>query len=221
MSPDANKQQGPAPDADAPAAATGKSQGEPDQPIKVVDRRWWARGEDTASGEADGQPRKPGYVEQLEQQLAEKDAQLRDLVAKYRDAGAEFDNARARMRRDLAKDVERARRAFLVELLDVLDNLDRAIQSASTSPQADSLLEGVEMVRAQFLAKFEGLGVRRVPALGATFDPRVHEAVTTIATSDPAQDGMVTGVITEGYAIGEEVLRPALVAVARMDTGQA
>ena len=76
------------------------------------------------------------------------------------------------------------------------------------------------MVRAQFLAKFEGLGIRRVPALGQAFDPHLHEAVTTIATSDPAQDGMVTGVITEGYAIGEEVLRPALVAVARIDTGQ-
>jgi molecular chaperone GrpE len=218
MSTDVNDQHGQTP-ANAPVAGIGRATIDPAQPVKVVDRRWWAQGEDSPSGETDHQPRKPSYVEQLEQQLAEKDTHLREVLAKYKDATTEFEDARARMRREIAKDVERSRRAFLVELLDVIDNLDRAIRSAAASSQTDPLLKGVEMVRSQFLAKLEGFGVRRVPALGQPFDPRLHEAVTTTATSDPDQDGVVSGTITEGYAIGEEVLRPALVAVARMDTG--
>jgi molecular chaperone GrpE len=184
-------------------------------PVKVVDRRWWARGED-AGGDA---PRsdKPTYVQELEQQLAEKDTQLQETLAKYRQAASEFEESRLRLRREISKDIERARRDVIADLLEVLDNLDRALETTGSAQQAsvESVLQGVEMVRRQFLAKLEGLGVTRIPVADQPFDPSVHEAVTSVPASDPDQDGRIVGVIRHGYRIGDDVLRPASVAVAQ------
>jgi molecular chaperone GrpE len=181
-------------------------------PVKVVDRRWWARGEDGAPAERSS---KPTYVEELERQLAEKDRVAQEYIAKYRQAAAEFEESRLRLRREIAKDVERGRREILADLLEVVDNLDRAIDAARQSPSPDALLQGVEMVRRQFLSKLEGLGVKRIDVTGAEFDPLKHEAISTVPAADPADDGRVIGIVRHGYTIGDDVLRPAAVAVAK------
>ena len=210
-------------------------------PVKVVDRRWWARGED-APGSDTAASLKPSYVEELERKLADSEKQAQEYLGKYRQASQEFEVARARMRKELAKDAERSRRDVLASLLEVVDNLDRAIDAARKTAQtprlgsgqaprpgsgqdprpgagqakdeADPLLQGVELVRQQFLSKLEGFGVTRIPTEGAMFDPLVHEAVTTVP-GDEAADGRIAGVIAQGYRIGDEVLRPALVAVVK------
>ena len=184
------------------------------QDVKVVDRRWWARGETSEAGD-EARTRKPTYVEDLERQLAEKDAALQSVIGKYKAASGEFDDAKARLRREIGKEIERGKRTILVELLDVVDNLDRAIESARHSTAGTTLLQGVELVRDQFLAKLEGLGVARMAALDQPFDPARHEAATTVPTREPDRDEHVVGVIRHGYTIGEDVLRPAVVAVAR------
>jgi molecular chaperone GrpE len=187
--------------------------------IQVVDRRWWARGE-TAGGSQAGEPfEKPTYVQELEARVAAKDEELRATLARYRQANAEFEQARARMRRDVAKEVERGTKAVLADLLDVVDNLDRAVDAARAAGADPALLQGVELVRAQFLAKLDGHGVRLLDAVGRPFDPALHEAATTVPVTDPAQDGVVVGVIRQGYAIRDEVLRPAVVAVAAIGDG--
>jgi molecular chaperone GrpE len=186
-------------------------------PVKVVDRRRFvnhdAAGDSTASAEPPSL--KPTYVEELEQQIAEKDRQLQEYIAKYRQANTEFENARARLRKEISKDVERARREVLSDLLDVVDNLDRAIEASRGAASVDAVMQGVEMVRRQFLSKLEALGVTRIEAEGRTFDPQVHEAVTAVPAASPDQDGVVVGIIRHGYRIGDDVLRPASVAVAQ------
>lgn len=179
--------------------------------VRVVDRRWWAQGDGAPASEEPSL--KPSYVEELERRLAEKDAELAATIAKYREAAAEFDDARARLRKEVAKDVERGRRTFVLELLDVVDNLDRAVDAAREAGATDALGKGVELVHQQFLAKLEGFGVVRIDALGRPFDPALHEAVTTVPVDDPTRDHVVVGVIRHGYTTGDEVLRPALVAV--------
>jgi molecular chaperone GrpE len=71
------------------------------------------------------------------------------------------------------------------------------------------------MVQQQFLSKLDGFGVKRIASEGSIFDPTLHEAVTTVPSPDPAAEGRIVGVIAHGYRIGDEVLRPALVAVAQ------
>lgn len=179
--------------------------------LKVTDRRWWARGEEAPAAE---EPKlKPSYIEELEARIAAKDAELHQLLSKYRSAAEEFEQARARLRKEVTKDVERGRRALIVSFLEVLDNLDRALDAAGDRP-ADPLVQGVSLVRQQFLATLEGLGVRRLDPIGQPFDPATHEAVTTIAPAAfDAPAGTVAGVIRPGYLMDEDVLRPAQVAV--------
>jgi molecular chaperone GrpE (heat shock protein) len=187
-------------------------------PVKVVDRRWWVNQEDSAAGagEKAAESRKPTYVEELEQQLAEKDRLLQEYIGKYRQASHEFDEARLRLRREISKDVERARREVLSEVLLVLDNLDRAADSGKTATSLESVLQGVDLVRQQFIATLESLGVSRIDATGHPLDPFLHEAVTTVPTASPADDGVVVGTVRNGYRIGNDVLRPAAVAVAKL-----
>jgi molecular chaperone GrpE len=192
--------------------------------LKVVDKRWWVNAADrdgtaaadagtaTGTGEA-WEPGKPTYVEELEGQIAARDQQIADLLAKYREASSEFDAARARLRKDVARDVERGRRTMLVEMLEVLDNLDRAIEAGRGAAGDGSLLQGVEMVRRLFLAKLDGFGVTRLEPLGERFDPALHEAVTVVPVPESSQDQVICGVLQCGYLIAGDVLRPARVAV--------
>jgi molecular chaperone GrpE len=186
-------------------------------PVKVIDRRWWAQEKDgAADATAAAVPSlKPTYVEELERQLAEKDRLLQDTLSRYRQASNEFDEARARLRKEIARDAERSRRDVLAGFLEVVDNLDRAIDAAREAGTAEALRQGVELVRQQFLSKLEGLGVKLIEADGRPFDPLVHEAVSTVPAADASQDGLVVGVVRQGYRIGDDVLRPALVAVAK------
>ena len=188
------------------------SNNEHEIPVKVVDRRWWARGDDGAPAERSS---KPTYIEELEQQLAEKDRLAKEYIAKYRQAASEFEESRLRLRREISKDIERGRREILSDLLEVVDNLDRAIESSRQTASPDALLQGVEMVRRQFLSKLEALGVKRIEVAGAEFDPLKHEAISTVPAATPEDDGRVVGVVRHGYTIGEDVLRPASVAVAK------
>lgn len=200
-------------DVRTPADASPDSEG-----IRVVDRRWWARpaGADTSDAQEAGSD-KPTYLQELEQRLAAKDDELRDTIARYREASAEFDDTRARLRRDVAKEIERGRRQVLVDILDVVDSLDRAIDAARARPGEPALLQGVEAIRTQFLSKLQAHGVTRVVSLQQPFDPARHEAATSVPVPDAALDGVVVGVIREGYLIGDDVLRPAMVAVGQHD----
>ncbi|HEX7780814.1 MAG TPA: nucleotide exchange factor GrpE, partial [Vicinamibacterales bacterium] len=125
--------------------------------LKVTDRRWWARGADAVTAE---EPKlKPTYIEELEARLAAKDAELQQIISKYRGASEEFDQARARLRKEVSKDLERGRRALLVSFLEVLDNLDRAIDSIENAFDPDAVLQGIMLVRSRLvqLLKEEGL----------------------------------------------------------------
>ncbi len=182
-----------------------------DPELKVTDRRWWARTDEATTAE---EPKlKPKYVEELEAQIAEKNLEVQQLLAKYRGASEEFDQARARLRKELSKDVERGRRSTLVSFLEVLDNLDRALEAGSERA-GDPFVHGVSLVRQQFLSTLEGFGVVRVDPLGQSFDPLTHEAVSTVAATRDTPTGTVVGVVRPGYLIGDEVLRAAQVAVA-------
>ncbi len=198
---------------DARDGRSGPDDKEPQ--VKVVDRRWWARG-DADGGEDRPASLKPTYVEELERQVADQAQQLQAVIADHRRALDEFEQSRVRIRRDVARDVERGKRAIVAELLDVADNLDRAVASAREEQlegAAGALLRGVDLVREQFLARLGALGVARMSALGQRFDAAAHDAVTTAPVDDPAQDGLVVAVLKEGYTIGGELLRPASVVV--------
>lgn len=180
--------------------------------FSVVDRRmsFDEDGEDVQEAE----DRKPTYVEELEAQLEESQKQVAEMKTQFKAAMDEFENAKARSSRDAALEIRKGRKAVLVEMLEVLDNLERAIEAAE---EEGPLLEGITLVRDQFVAKLEHMGARKMSSLDQPFDPELHQAVTTVPVDDPGKDGRVVGVVTEGYLFEEGLLRPAMVAVGKAD----
>ena len=196
------------------AAATSDDASSDEPSFTINDRRFWAR---EAAADEEAAQTKPSYVRDLESQLAAKEARLQATLSQYKEALDEFEGAKARLRRDITKEIEAGKRALLSDLLEVVDNLERAINAAMGREASgqEALLSGVSMVRDQFLAKLQGLGVRRIDAMGQDFDPSRFEAVSTVPVSDAAQDGKIIGVIRDCYAIGEETLRYGMVAVGK------
>ena len=169
---------------------------EVDIPVKVVDRRRWAHGEDAAADP--GRALKPTYVEELETTRDDAEKQAQEYLAKYRQASQEFEDARARMRKELAKDAERNRREVLVSLLEVVDNLDRAIEAAEKSSAGTRRIRCCKASRwsassfsRSWMASASSASKRRA----RRSIPRLHEAVTTVPAADPSADGRIVGVI--------------------------
>ena len=102
---------------------------------------------------------------------------------------------------------------ILGDLLDVVDNLDRALSTKDS--EAAALKEGVGIVRNQFISVLEHNGIRRMSSEKARFDPRLHEAVAAVPVPAREDDERVVGIVKEGYLINDEILRPAQVAVGK------
>jgi molecular chaperone GrpE len=126
---------------------------------------------------------------------------------------AEFDNYRKRIDRERREQAESAAASLLVEILPVVDNLERALQAPS-GPDAAGYRAGVELIHRQLLDTLRKRGVTPIDALGADFDPRIHQAVTQ-EESEAHRDGEVMEELQRGYMLGDRLLRPSMVKVAR------
>lgn len=154
-------------------------------------------------------------IGQLQALLAQKDQLIERANARADQAHEEIEAARRRLAIDSDRELEQRTRALLRGFLDVVDDLDRAIEAARKQEHNPEVVAGVELVRRELLAHLHQLGVAHVPALGEPFDAHRHEAMAVVPVTDAAQDGRVVGVIREGYSVGEDVLRPAGVAVGK------
>ena len=147
----------------------------------------------------------------LEEQLAAATARADENYGKFLLAVADFDNYKKRMQRDLDSMVGARRRMLLERLLPVLDNLQRALES---NAGGDTLRGGVEQTLRGFEAVLASEGVKAIEVRGKPFDPRVAEAVGTLS-ADGAVEDTVAEVTEKGYTLGDELLRPAKVIVAK------
>ena len=145
-------------------------------------------------------------VSRLEGELDE----LRDRHARL---AAEFDNYRKRVNRENQVVVERAQAALAIRVLDVLDDLDRILESVDEATPAESLREAIELVDRKLRKELESAGLERVDPAGTPFDPSVHEAVATTPSPDPAQDDHVSVTFQPGYLFKGALIRPAKVQV--------
>jgi molecular chaperone GrpE len=127
---------------------------------------------------------------------------------------AEFDNYRKRVERDRQAMAESAAADLVRDLLPLVDDLERALKAEAGADGADSYRRGVELIHRQLLETLRRRGVRPIEALGADFDPHYHEAVAY----EPAQgrrDGEVIEEFGRGYMLGDRLLRPSMVKVAK------
>ena len=126
---------------------------------------------------------------------------------------AEFDNYRKRIDRERRDQSESAASSMLAEILPVVDNLERALQAPS-GPEAAGYRAGVELILRQLADLLRKRGVTPIDVVGVDFDPRFHQAVSQ-ETSDAHRDGEVMEELQRGYMLGDRLLRPAMVKVAK------
>ena len=190
-------------------------------------RRFNADGERVAD---DPEPRNTEPVKsQLERQLEEKlkaeterreaaESKLVGVQAKFEEAKAGLEKETAEMRERLKKSLEgKAKQEqfnFLETLLPVLDNLNRAVAASESDPDIEHLRTGVIGTARSFEQALLSVGVETVSSVGAVFDPEIHEAVDTTPV-EAEDDGKIIAEYSKGYKLGDRLLRPATVVVAR------
>ena len=177
----------------------------PDRPQEeAADEAAVAESEEVAEQEAEAeQEKEPDPVAELE---AERDKYLQ-LAQRTQ---ADFENYRKRAAKEMAAAGERAKVGLVRDLLPVVDNLERAFDSAQNG--GAGLAEGVRLVLSELQGVLAREGVEAVEPAGESFDPTVHEALSTRA-EDGAEPGVVLDVVEKGYRMSDTVIRPARVVV--------
>ncbi len=140
-------------------------------------------------------------------------AQVEDLQGRNLRLQAELENVRKRMARTLDEELRYACLPLMRDLLPVIDNLQRAVESATQHEHAPALLEGVQLVISQLHTVLERHHCTQIEAQDAAFDPYVHEAIAQLPSPDH-EPGQVSLVTQPGYQLHDRVIRPAQVIVA-------
>ena len=148
-------------------------------------------------------------TDQLADALRERDQYYDRWMRK----AAEFDNYRRRIERERKEQSDQAVVDLLQDLLLIVDDFDRAM-TVDAGESAEAYRRGIELIQTKLYDLLKKLNVRPIDALGADFDPKIHQAV--IQESSPGhRDGEVIGELRKGYMRGDRLLRPAMVKVAK------
>jgi molecular chaperone GrpE len=171
--------------------------------------------EQEAAPDAVVEPGDETQVEQkpVEEQLAEAQAKAAEYLDGWQRARAELDNYRKRMARERNEWGDTLRAEFILNVLPALDDFDLALMNLPDDIANHQWVNGVILAHRKLAAQLEALGVSEIAAVGQSFDPAVHEAVTHEASKDH-RSGEVIDVVRKGYRLGEKVIRPAMVRVA-------
>lgn len=166
-------------------------------------------------------------IETLRAQLEFSQSKGREMMARIKEeheralrAQADLENYRKRAQKEKEEVQKFGAERLLRDLLPVMDNLDRALEAAAKSPDIDSFQKGVAMTRKSFEDALARHGVKGFSARGQPFDPRLHEAIQQVETTEVPAGHVVTELV-RGFTLNERLVRPALVVVARAPSAPA
>lgn len=148
-----------------------------------------------------------------EAELDKAKAELEEMKDKYLRQAAEFDNFRRRTAKERMELIQTAGKEVITELLEVLDDCDRAQQQFDNQSDLDSLKEGVGLVFAKLRNKLNAKGLKPMETKGAEFNPDQHEAITEIPAPTEDLKGKVVDEVVKGYYLNDKIIRFAKVVV--------
>jgi molecular chaperone GrpE len=153
-------------------------------------------------------------VVQLTNQLAEAQRQAAEYLDQARRSAAELSNARKRMQREQAEFAAGANARVLEKLIPIIDDVDRAFAALPADQAGSEWVNGFRLIQRKLQNLLESEGVTTIQAEGQPFDPMLHYAVSH-EEAEGLAEGQVIGEVARGYKLGERVLRPAMVRVAK------
>jgi len=154
--------------------------------------------------------------ETLEDRLETAEAEAKESYDRFLRISAEFENYKKRTRREVEDFRKYANESLIKDLLSVVDNLERAVESSNTDSANDQLREGVDLTLKEILKIFEKYQVEPIEALEKAFDPTVHQAVSQ-EVSEAHPENTVIREFQRGYTIHGRLLRPAMVVVSKSE----
>jgi molecular chaperone GrpE len=169
---------------------------------------------DAAAAAPAGEPSAVEAVEAVQGRARVAEERLAEVIEAYRTLKTDNEAFRDRTARNLERRFDQRRESLLLKFIDILDNMDRALEAAQTAYADQSLLEGLILVRTQLLQTLQDEGLERIPVLGLPFDPHVSEAVGTERVTDPDQNGIVLKELMRGYRLNGRVARASRVVMA-------
>lgn len=168
---------------------------------------------------APGPGNAPQIIASLRKRLADKDVDLAKVVAAYRKLKEESEGFRKRMEQLQRRRFEQSKNDFIARFVEVLDNLDRAIDSIENNFDSDSVLQGIILVRSRLVALLREEGLEKIFVGGQPFDPMHSEAAGIEPVGDESQDNVVIREVQRGYMLKGNLLRPSRVIVGRYPRG--
>ncbi len=156
----------------------------------------------------------PEEVDALRQELADERAKSSEYLEGWQRARAEFANYKKRVDREQAQVYQTVTGNVIKRYLDILDDLERALKKRPQDGDGAAWANGIEMIYRKLLSILDSEGIKPFGAKGDFFDPTMHEAVMS-EESDQYESGQIIEVLQQGYVLGDRVLRPAMVRVAR------
>jgi molecular chaperone GrpE len=153
-------------------------------------------------------------IDILKERLLKSEEQAKELEDRLLRLAAEFDNYKKRMAKEFGYLIKNANENLILQLLDTLDNFQRALDSAKNSSDYEKFHKGVELIYNHLKEILTKEGLKEIEALGKPFDPHFHEAVTQ-AESDKYDEGVVMEEISKGYMLNDRLLRASKVVVSK------
>jgi len=155
-------------------------------------------------------------VAELEAQLEQTTAKLRTVSKAYSDLQGDYDHFRARTAQQIDVKAERKAAEAVEKFFDPVQNLKRSLEAAGELAET-SFVSGLRLVLRQFDDAMKRLGLERIPGEGADFDPNLHEALGVTPVSDPAMDGKILHVHTDGYRVKSQVIQASQVIIGKYE----
>ena len=159
-------------------------------------------------------------VGRLQADLKDRAAEVEALNDRLLRLHAEFENYKKRMARERSEFLKFANEGLILELLPVLDNLERAVATAKSGMDAQGVAQGLDIILRLFQATLEKAGVKVIGALEHEFDPNLHQAVAQVESTD-GRDNIVVEEIRKGYLLEGRLLRPSMVKVSKRSVSSA
>lgn len=151
----------------------------------------------------------PDDVQKLKALLEDERAKSQSYMQNWQRAAADYQNFKRRVEEERGEASRFANAALIINLLPLIDDLDRALQNIDTHLAGLTWVDGIRLIHRKFQALLEMFGVEEIHADGATFDPSLHEAVS----QGPGEENKVIAVVQKGYKLGDRVIRPSMVVV--------
>ena len=127
---------------------------------------------------------------------------------------ADFENTKKRLQREKDDAIKFANERLLIEILPIVDNLDRAMASLSEGHDPEKVKQGLKLAQEELHQVLESYGVKVVKTLGASFDPELHEAVATVESAE-TKEGTIVDEVQRGYMLNGRLIRPSRVRIAQ------